>query len=63
MVLVNYITFRSEKKPADVKRKPLCVLWNVSFSERYEMFMGDVATHVYDRLGRVETGLDFQSPP
>lgn len=50
------------EKPADVERKPLGVLWNVSFSERYEMFMGDAETHVHDGLDGVEAGLDFQSP-
>jgi hypothetical protein len=63
VVVVNYITFQSEKKPTGVKRKTRSVVWNVSFSGRYEMFMGDVANHVYDRLDGVEAGLDFESPP
>lgn len=50
-------------KHSDVNGKQRSVLWNVSLSGRYEMFIADATNHVYDRLQGSDAGLDFQSPP
>jgi hypothetical protein len=46
VIVLNYTRVQSKEELADVKRKQRSVLWNVSLSRRYEMFIGDAANHV-----------------